>query len=140
MIVTIIKREILEYLKSSKLLIGLSLTVILITISTIINIGDFQQRRQDYLDASKNAERSFRVEIFREPKVLSTLVRGKDRKLGSRLEFNYMNLPIRTSGYMGYASHPAPAVHVQPAKPLLEWNAYPLRPSVRVGAITPRQP
>jgi len=53
MIVTIIKREILEYLKSSKLLIGLSLTVILITISTIINIGDFQQRRQDYLDARK---------------------------------------------------------------------------------------
>ena len=91
-------------MKSSKLLIGLSLTVILITISTIINIGDFQQRRQDYLDASKNAERSFRVEIFREPKVLSTLVHGKDRKLGSRLEFNYMNLPIRTSGYMGYSS------------------------------------
>jgi len=100
----IIKREILEYFKSSKFLIGLLLTVVLITISTVINIGDYQQRQQDYLDASKDAEKSFRVEIFRQPQMLSTLVLGKDRKLGNRLEFNYLNLPTRTSGYMGFAS------------------------------------
>jgi len=104
MIETIIKREILEYLKSSKFVIGLCLTVLLITISTIINIDDFQQRRQDYLDASKDAERRFRVEIFREPKVLSALVQGKDHKLGNRLEYSYMNLPMRPSGYMGFSS------------------------------------
>lgn len=104
MVGTIIKREILEYLKSSKFLIGLLLTVVLITISTIINIDDYRQRRQDFLDASKNAERAFRVEIFREPQVLSTLVQGKDRKLGNRLVFSYMNLPVNTSGYMGYSS------------------------------------
>jgi len=100
----IIKREILEYFKSSKFLIGLLLTVVLITISTVINIEDYQQRRQDYLDANKDAEKRFRVEIFREPQVLSTLVQGKDRKLGNRLEYSYLNLPTRTSGYMGFAS------------------------------------
>lgn len=105
MLPTIMKREILEYLKSSKFLIGLVLTVILITISTIINIGDYEQRRQDYLDAKENAERAFRYEVFRKPEVLSTLVQGKDRKLGNRLQFSYMDLPIRTSGYMGFSSY-----------------------------------
>ena len=45
MLVVVIKREIFEYLKSSKFLIGLLLTVILISLSTVINIGDYQQRR-----------------------------------------------------------------------------------------------
>jgi ABC-type transport system involved in multi-copper enzyme maturation permease subunit len=104
MLGTIIQREILEYLKSLKLLIGVILTVILITISTLINIGDYQQRRQDYLNAVENAEYAFRVDIFREPRPLSVLVQGKDKKLGNKLQFNYMQLPIQTSGYMGYSS------------------------------------
>ncbi|MBN2314197.1 MAG: ABC transporter permease subunit, partial [Sedimentisphaerales bacterium] len=43
----------------------------------------------------------FNVEIFRKPQILSTLVQGRDRDLGSRIEFNYLHLPIQTSGYMG---------------------------------------
>ncbi len=72
--------------------------------STLINIGDYQQRRQDYLDAQKEGEKSFRYDVFREPQILSTLVQGKDRKLGNKLTFNYMNIPMKTSGYMGYSS------------------------------------
>lgn len=104
MIRTVIKREMLEYLKSSKFLIGLLLTVVLIAVSTVINSDDYAKRRQEYLDASKNAERSFRVDIFREPRPLSVLVQGKDRILGNRLVFSYMNLPTRTTGYMGFSS------------------------------------
>jgi len=48
MLKAIVQREILEYLKSSKFLIGLCLTVVLVGISTFINIGDYQQRQQDY--------------------------------------------------------------------------------------------
>ena len=43
----------LEYLRSAKFLIELGITVILISISTIINIHDFKQRYQDYLNAQQ---------------------------------------------------------------------------------------
>jgi ABC-type transport system involved in multi-copper enzyme maturation permease subunit len=102
MLKAIVQREILEYLKSSKFLIGLGLTVVLVAMSTFINIGDYQQRQQDYLDAKQNLEsRGIDVKIFRKPQVLSTLVQGRDRELGSRMEISYLNFPIQTSGYMG---------------------------------------
>ena len=102
MLKAIVQREILEYLKSSKFLIGLGLTVVLVAMSTFINIGDYQQRQQDYLDAKQNLEsRGIDVKIFRKPQILSTLVQGRDRELGSRMEISYLNLPIQTSGYMG---------------------------------------
>ena len=102
MISTIIKREILEYIKSAKFLIGLGVTVVLITISTIINIQDFKIRQQDYLDAQREMTGDrFYVRVFRQPQMLSTLVQGKDRKLGNRVQLTYLNIPYRTSGYMG---------------------------------------
>lgn len=105
MLKTIIEREILEYLKSSRFFIGLCLTVILVGLSTFINIGDYRQRHQDYLDAINNFEsRGISIEIFREPQVLSTLVQGKDRELGNRIRISYLELPFQTSGYMGHTS------------------------------------
>jgi ABC-type transport system involved in multi-copper enzyme maturation permease subunit len=102
MLKAITQREILEYLKSSKFLIGLGLTVVLVGIGTFISIGDYQQRQQDYLDAIQNLDSGgFNIEVFRKPQILSTLVQGRDRELGSRVEFNYLRLPIQTSGYMG---------------------------------------
>jgi ABC-type transport system involved in multi-copper enzyme maturation permease subunit len=102
MLGTIIKREIQEYLRSSKFLIGFLITVILITISTIININDYKQRNQDYLSAQKEMTGDrFYVQVIRQPEVLSTLVQGRDRKLGNRLQMTYLDLPYRTSGYMG---------------------------------------
>ncbi len=106
MLKAIVQREILEYLKSSKFLIGLCLTVVLVGISTFINIGDYQQRQQDYLDAKQSLKsKATNVEIFRKPQILSTLVQGRDRELGSRIQINFMYFPIQTSGYIGeYAS------------------------------------
>jgi ABC-type transport system involved in multi-copper enzyme maturation permease subunit len=102
MLKTIAQREILEYLKSSKFLIGLCLTIILVGMSTFINIGDYRQRQQDYLDAKQSLEsQGIAVKIFRKPQILSTLVQGRDRELGSRMEISYLDLPIQTSGYMG---------------------------------------
>ncbi len=106
MLKAIVQREILEYLKSSKFIIGLCLTVVLVGISTFINIGDYQQRQQDYLDAKQSFKgRGTSIEIFRKPQLLSTLVQGKDRELGSRIRITYWSLPNQTAGYMGeYAS------------------------------------
>jgi ABC-type transport system involved in multi-copper enzyme maturation permease subunit len=70
--------------------------------STFINIGDYRQRQQDYLDAKQSLEsQGIAVKIFRKPQILSTLVQGRDRELGSRMEISYLDLPIQTSGYMG---------------------------------------
>ena len=105
MLTAIIKRDILEYTMSSKFLVCLGLAVVLVGLSTFINIGDYRQRQQDYLDAINNFEsRGISIEIFREPQVLSTLVQGKDRELGNRVRINYLELPFQTSGYMGHTS------------------------------------
>ena len=102
MLKAIAQREILEYLKSCKFLIGLCLSVALVGISTFINIGDYRQRQQDYLDAKQNLKsQGIDVKIFRKPQALSTLVQGRDRELGSRIEISYLDLPIQTAGYMG---------------------------------------
>jgi ABC-type transport system involved in multi-copper enzyme maturation permease subunit len=102
MLKAIIKREILEYLKSSKFLIGLCLTIVLVGMSTFINIGDYQQRQQDYLDAKQSLKsQGIDIKIFRKPQILSTLVQGRDRELGSRMEISYLYVPIQPSGYMG---------------------------------------
>ncbi len=102
MLKAIVQREILEYLKSSKFLIGLCLTVVLVGISTFINIGDYQQRQQDYLDAKEGLKvQTITFDIFRKPQLLCTLVQGKDRELGSRIEISFTHLPIQATGYMG---------------------------------------
>ncbi|MHC4727419.1 MAG: ABC transporter permease [Planctomycetota bacterium] len=102
MLKAIVQREILEYLMSSKFLIGLGLTLVLVGVGTFVSIDDYQQRQQDYLDAVQSMESGgFNIKVFRKPQILSTLVQGRDRELGSRIEFNYLRLPIQTSGYMG---------------------------------------
>jgi ABC-type transport system involved in multi-copper enzyme maturation permease subunit len=106
MLAVIIKREILEYIKSAKFLIGLGITVTLLVISTLINIQDYKIRHQDYLDAQRDLTKdTFYVRVLRPPQMLSILAQGKDRKLGNSLTMTYLNLPYRTSGYLGqYAS------------------------------------
>ena len=102
MLKTIIGREILEYLKSAKFLIGLGITLALAAGSTVINVQDFKQRQQDYQAAVQELKSDrFYIRLYRPPQVLSTLIQGKDRKLGNSITFTYLNLPARTSGYMG---------------------------------------
>lgn len=105
MLKTIIGREILEYLKSAKFLIGLGITLALAAGSTVINVQDFKQRQQDYQAALQEMKSDrFYIRLYRPPQVLSTLIQGKDRKLGNSITFTYLNLPARTSGYMGQGS------------------------------------
>ena len=99
---TIARREFLEYVKSMKFLIGFLTTLALIVISTIINAGDYNQRKQDFISAQEEMKGdNFYVRVYRPPEVLSTLIQGKDRKLGDRLEMTYLHLPPKTTGYMG---------------------------------------
>jgi ABC-type transport system involved in multi-copper enzyme maturation permease subunit len=105
MLRAIIKREILEYLKSAKFLIGLGITLALAAGSTVINVQDYRARLQDYQAALQEMKSDrFYIHLYRPPQVLSTLIQGKDRKLGNSLTLTYMNIPSTTSGYMGEGS------------------------------------
>ena len=102
MLRTIIKREILEYLKSARFLIGLGITLALAAGSTVINVQDYKGRLQDYQSALQELKSDrFYIRLYRQPQVLSTLIQGKDRKLGNSIMFTYLGIPATTSGYMG---------------------------------------
>ena len=102
MLKTLIGREVLEYLKSAKFLIGLGITLVLAAGGAVINVQDFKQRSQDYQAALQELKSDrFYIRLYRPPQVLSTLIQGKDRKLGNSITYTYLNLPARTSGYMG---------------------------------------
>ncbi len=101
MLRTIIKREILEYLKSAKFLIGLLIAIILAAAGTTLNLQDYAVRHQDVLDARKDLEANdFEMKIFREPQVLGVLARGKDRDMGAQLKMSIMEAPTRLTGFM----------------------------------------
>jgi ABC-type transport system involved in multi-copper enzyme maturation permease subunit len=105
MLRTIIKREILEYLKSAKFLIGLGITLALAAGSTVINVQDYKGRLQDYQAAMQEMKSDgFYQHLYRQPQVLSTLIQGKDRKLGNSITVTYLRIPSTTSGYMGEGS------------------------------------
>jgi ABC-type transport system involved in multi-copper enzyme maturation permease subunit len=102
MLRTIIKREILEYLKSAKFLIGLGIALALAAGSTVINVQDYKARLQDYQAAGQDMKSDrFYQRLYRPPQVLSALIQGKDRKLGNSITVTYLNIPATTSGYMG---------------------------------------
>jgi ABC-type transport system involved in multi-copper enzyme maturation permease subunit len=102
MIWTIATREFLDYLKSLRFLIGLLVTVALVGITTAINVSDYRQRLQDYSAARQDIKGDpFNVKVFRAPEPLSTLVQGKDRAFGNLAEMNPLDIPMKTSGYMG---------------------------------------
>ena len=102
MLKTIIKREILEYLKSAKFLIGLGITLALAVGSTVINVQDYKGRLQDYQAAGQEMKSDrFYQHLYRQPQVLSTLIQGKDRRLGNSITVTYLASPSTPSGYMG---------------------------------------
>jgi ABC-type transport system involved in multi-copper enzyme maturation permease subunit len=104
MLRTIIRREILEHLKSAKFLIGLAIAVLLTVASTALNVQDYAMRHQDFLEAKKDLKSNgFEISIFREPQVLSVLVRGKDRVMGNQTRMSVMSAPRELTGYMGSA-------------------------------------
>lgn len=102
MLLTIIIREIQEYIKSRKFLIGLLTTIILVVLSTVINTADYVNRNQDYIEVKKNGVISRTIRnVYKSPQVLSILVQGKDRKLGNSVYIRTDNIPAQTTNYIG---------------------------------------
>lgn len=101
MIWTIAQREFLEYLKSLRFLTGFLVTIALVALSTVINVSDYTERLSDYSTARKEmGGDTYPLVLFRPPEVLSTLVQGLDRTLGSKASLTTLENPTRTTGYM----------------------------------------
>ncbi len=111
MLRAIIKREILENLKSAKFLIAILIAVFISSAAAVINVQDYVLRHQNYLDAKEDLQsQGFEVKVFREPRVLSVLARGKDRDLGDQARISYMSVPNRLTGYMNVRSAKSPSL------------------------------
>jgi ABC-type transport system involved in multi-copper enzyme maturation permease subunit len=102
MLGTIVLREMQEYIKSKRFLIGFGIALMLITVSTVINIGEFEQRSREYQDSQLNGGGITEITVFRPPQALSILVRGESDYLGYRFGINDGSIPVR-------ASDPAPS-------------------------------
>jgi ABC-2 type transport system permease protein len=103
----ILKREILEYIKSTKFLIGLVVALGLVGLSTFINTADYVQRHQDFLDAhhTRLPLEGFGHRIaYRKPQILGILVQGKDRELGDQVMGQSDAVSTKPMGFMGYWS------------------------------------
>ena len=81
MLKTLILRELLDYLKTTKFLIGMMLTVALVVIVTLVNITEYTARKQAWLDSTR--EPSTEV-VFREPQPLSIFIQGVDLTVGEK--------------------------------------------------------
>jgi ABC-type transport system involved in multi-copper enzyme maturation permease subunit len=103
----ILRREILEYIKSTRFAIGLVVALGLVGLSTFINAADYVQRHQDYLDAHHTRlpldDFGHRI-AYRQPQMLGILVQGKDRELGDQVMGRSDEVSTKPMGFMGYWS------------------------------------
>ncbi|MCE5272449.1 ABC transporter permease subunit [bacterium] len=106
MIGIVFMREMQEYLKSAKFMLGLVLCLGLITLSTAINFQDYRERLADYEMAVEETKAGppYGMTGIRRPEPLGVIVQGKDRSLGNRISIKSHDLPWNASGYMGAKS------------------------------------
>ena len=105
MIWIIAARETLDSLMSMKFLFGTLLCLVLVVISTVISLQDYQSRMSEYESAIAEFNEKpdiFRVRIYRKPEVLSILARGFERRFGNIAVTGHTGaMPIQASGFMG---------------------------------------
>lgn len=107
MLLTIINKELLRYLKSIKLIMCIAVTTILTIAVTNINVSDYSRRYIDYTNAKSDVKRFslYEIEIVRPPHVLSIIDRGIEGTLGSKINIgSNWDVPLQPSGYMGNLS------------------------------------
>ena len=90
---------------SLKFLFGTVLCLVLVVISTIVSLNDYQSRLDEYNSAV--AEFNEKPEtgsprIHREPEVLSIFVQGFERRFGNVVDISWKgDIPVRAGGFMG---------------------------------------
>lgn len=105
MLWTIAARETLDNLMSLKFLFGTILCVVLIAISTVVSLRDYQGRMSEYDSAIAEFNEkpsNHDPRIHRKPEVLSIFVRGFERRFGNAVTISWRgDIPVRAGGFMG---------------------------------------
>ncbi len=90
---------------SMKFLFGTLLCLVLVVISTVVSLQDYQSRMDEYESAIAEFNEKpdiFRVRIHRKPEVLGIFARGFERRFGNMASTGHSGaMPIRASGFMG---------------------------------------
>ncbi len=104
MIWTIAAREILDNLMSMKFLFGTVLCLVLVVISTVVSLHNYQRRMDEYETAIANyrGEPNFvhNPQVYRKPEVLSIFVCGFEKRFGNVVNIDD-KVPVRAGGFMG---------------------------------------
>ena len=105
MIWIVAAREILDSLMSLKFLFGTVLCLVLVVISTVVSLQDYQRRMDEYESAIAEFNEDpdiFRARIHRKPAVLSIFVRGFEKRFGNVASTGHSGaMPVQAGGFMG---------------------------------------
>ena len=95
-------REILDNLMSLKFLFGTVVCLILVVISTVVSLQDYQNRISEYdtvvAEFNKKPD-AFYFKMYRKPEVLSIFAQGFEKRFGNVADLIYM--PVQAHGFMG---------------------------------------
>ncbi len=94
---------------SFRFLFGTMLCLVLIAVSTVVSLHDYQSRMDDYDSAMAEGNKSdgesvsFRIPVYRKPEPLSIFVRGFDKRFGNVVTMSFVDssVPIQAGGAMG---------------------------------------
>lgn len=106
MIWIVAARETLDNLMNLKFLFGTVLCLVLVAISTVVSLHDYQRRMDEYDSAiaeyGKDRNVVYQPRIYRKPEVLSIFVRGFEKRFGNVVEWGWGgSVPVRAGGFMG---------------------------------------
>lgn len=105
MIRTVAGREILDNLMSLKFLFGTVVCLVLVVISTVVSLRDYQNRVSEYDSAIAEFNEkpdTYEPRIYRKPEVLSIFVRGFEKRFGNVVTILWQgDIPVQAGGFMG---------------------------------------
>ena len=108
MFLVLLRREILAHLITFRFAVTMTVCLLLVVITTLIRIGDYEQRLAGYNTARNvhheelSATRTYsflRPKIDRPPNPLSIFNAGMDNRLGNTLRIYYTNVPVLWDAY-----------------------------------------
>ncbi len=114
MIISIALKEFYNNLISARFTIGFLLCLLLIPLTLVVNINDYESKVTAYETQKKEAEKKLKIRVWsyfrpclvREPEPLSILSRGVNYQLGNYVDTRLYIKPFKAQGRTGTSDNP----------------------------------
>ena len=115
MLVTLIRRELLDNLMTFRFAAALFITLLLVVANTVVLIKDYEQRLESYNASVKTHHQEIRekqtysageVEVDRPPNPLSIFNVGLDKRLGNEVWISHNYVPTLWEARMNASDNP----------------------------------